>query len=172
MNSSMMILLRVIHIGCGVLWVGSAVFLALFLMPTVRAIGPAGGLVIKEIAGVRKVPIYIMIFAILTVLSGLILYWRDSAGAPGFARSGMGMTLGMGGALALVTLVVGMGINAPTGKRMTELAAQIAASGRPPTPEQAAQMQRLQNKLASAGNFVAALLVLTTIAMAAARYVG
>ena len=40
---SAMLLFRLLHIFAGVLWVGGVVLIALFVQPTVRAIGPAGG---------------------------------------------------------------------------------------------------------------------------------
>ena len=39
----MMILLRLAHIAAGTFWAGSVFFLAWFLAPTARHLGPAGG---------------------------------------------------------------------------------------------------------------------------------
>ena len=167
----MLILLRLIHILFGVFWAGTAIFNALFLIPAVRSLGPAGGPVMQEIAGKRKLPIYFMVAGILTVLSGFGLFWHDARGSNGFMRSGGGMTFGIGGAIALVTLLLGMFVVSPTAMRASALGAAIAAGGKPPTPEQAAEMQRLQIKLGKMGGLAAALLTLTTIAMAIARYI-
>lgn len=167
----MLILLRLIHILFGVFWVGAAIFNAVFLIPAVRALGPAGGPVMQEIAGKRKLPIYFLGAGILTVLSGIGLFWHDSRGSNGFMRSGGGMTFAIGGAIALVTILLGIFVVSPTAMRASALGGAIAAGGKPPTPEQAAEMKRLQIKLGKMGALAAVLLTLTTIAMAIARYI-
>src|SRR5215204_6573129 len=141
----MLILFRIIHVLAGVFWVGTAVFTAAFLVPTVRAIGPAGGPVMQQLAQVRKLPLYLMAAMILTLLSGIGLYSRASGGfSNGWMQSGPGMTFGIGGALALVAGLIGMFVVAPTTKRAGALAAAIQGGGKPPSPEQQAEMQRLQ----------------------------
>jgi uncharacterized membrane protein len=168
----MLILLRLIHVLFGVFWVGTAIFNAVFLVPTVRALGPTGGAVMQEIAGKRKLPIYFFISGVLTVLSGFGLYWHDSEGFTNeFMRSAGGMTFGAGGVLALITLLFGIFVITPAAIRASKLGAAIAAGKKPPTLEQAAEMQRLQAKLGSTALLAAGLLTLTTIAMAVARYV-
>jgi len=167
----MLILLRLIHIVFGVFWVGTAIFNAVFLIPAVRALGPAGGRVMQELTR-RKLPAYFAVAGVLTVLSGIGLYWRDSAGfANEFMRSGGGMTFGIGGALAILTILLGIFVISPAAKRAGDLGASIAASGKPPSPEQVAEMQGLQAKLGSMGGLAAGLLTLTAIAMAVARYI-
>jgi uncharacterized membrane protein len=168
----MLILLRLIHVLFGVFWAGTAIFNAAFLLPAVRALGPAGGPVMNEIAQKRKLPIYFFISGILTVLSGFGLFWHDSAGFTNdFMRSAGGMTFGTGGLLALVTLLLGIFVITPAAIRASKLGATMASAGKPPTPEQAAEMQKLQAKLGKLGMLAAVLLTLTTIAMAVARYV-
>src|SRR6478609_1622671 len=126
----MLILLRLIHILFGVFWAGTAIFNALFLIPAVRALGPAGGPVMQEIAQKRKLPIYFMVAGLLTVLSGIGLYWHDSQRfTNGFMRSGGGMTFGIGGAIALVTLLLGIFVVTPAAMRASALGGAIAAGG-------------------------------------------
>ena len=168
----MLIILRVIHVLFGVFWAGTAMFNAFFLIPAVRALGPNGGAVMQEIAGKRKLPIYFLVAGILTVLSGIALYWHDSQGfGNGFMRSGGGMTFGIGGAIALITLLLGLFVVTPLAVHAGALGGAIAAGGKPPTPEQAAEMKGLQMKLGKMAAVAATLLTLTTIAMAVARYI-
>ena len=168
----MLILLRLIHISFGVFWVGAAVTNTLFLIPAIRAVGPAGGPVMQQLTQKLKMPMYIIGAGVLTVLSGIGLYWYDSATfTNGFMRSGGGMTFGVGGVIAIVTLLIGIFAVAPAAKRAAAIGAEAAASGKPPSPEQAAEMQRLQAKLGKLSTLAAAMLALTTIAMAVARYI-
>jgi uncharacterized membrane protein len=172
MNGSVGItVLRLIHILSGAFWVGAIVFMAGFLMPALRAVGPAGGPVMQQLAQVRRFPIYMMAAVILTVLSGIALYWRDSNGFSGpWIHSGPGRVFGLGGVLAIIAAAIGMAVASPTAKRMGALAASIHNAGRPPSPDQVAQMQQLQSRMISATRLVAALVVLAVSAMAVARY--
>jgi uncharacterized membrane protein len=165
--------LRFIHIVVGVFWVGTIVFVAFYLLPTVRAVGPAGGPVMQQLTQVRRLPTALLVAGVLTVLSGLTLYWNDSAGfkSKEWLASGTGMTFGFGAAMAILTLVIGSAVNSPTAKRIGALGAAIREAGGPPSADQAAQMQRLQNRLLSAQRLTAVLLLLATAAMSVARYV-
>jgi uncharacterized membrane protein len=172
-DSALMIVLRLLHILGGVFWVGGAVVAAAFLIPTVRALGPAGGPFMAHMTQRMKFPLWMMAGSILTVISGVCLYWRDSRGFTSeWMHSPSGSVFGIGAALAIVSLVLGMTINSPTAKRMGAIAAAIQTAGGPPSPEQAAELQRLQRRMYLASLESAALLLLATTAMAAARYVG
>jgi hypothetical protein len=164
--------LRLVHILGGVFWVGSAVFMAAFLAPTVRAIGPAGGQVMQQLAQVRKLPIYMMSAMALTLLSGITLYWRASGGFTNtWPSSGAGITYGIGGVLALLGATIGVTVSMPSARRLGVIAATAAKSGGPPSSDQMAEIQRLQGRMTTASQYVAVLLMLATAAMAVARYV-
>jgi uncharacterized membrane protein len=170
-TASSYVLLRLIHIVAGVFWVGAIVFVAVFLLPSLRAVGPAAGPLMDQVVRVRRLPVWMMSATILTIFSGLALYGQDSAGFhSAWMRSGPGTVFGLGGLLGLVAAAIGMAVNAPTGKRLGALAAEIKLHGDPPTPAQGTELQLLQAKLSRASNLVAALLVLATAAMAVARY--
>jgi uncharacterized membrane protein len=165
-------LLRVVHILVGAFWVGAVLFMAVFLMPSVRAAGPAGGAVMQQLVQRRRLPRWLMTASILTIVSGLGLYGVDSSGfRSAWLGSGPGRVFGLGGILAILAAVIGMAVNFPTARRLTALAARVQSSGRPPAPDEAAEMQRLQSRLGLATAVAAALLVLATLAMAVARYV-
>ena len=164
--------LRVLHVLFGAFWVGAVVVLAVLLVPSIRAAGPAGGAVMRELMEVRRLPIWLMAAGAITILSGFSLYWIDSAGfSSAWLGSGPGRVFGLGGVMALVAMILGMGVNAPTARRLTTLAGAIGAAGRKPTPEEAAQIGRLQGRLNKATAVAAILLVLAALAMAVARYV-
>ena len=170
-SSGIVVVLRLFHIGAGVFWVGGVLMFARFIFPAVQAVGPAAGPFMDQLTRVRQLPRALLGAGFVTSLSGLLLYWHDSAGFQGtFMSSVTGMTLGTGGLLAIVALTIGLTVNAPTARRLGALAAAVQAQGAPPSPEQSAQMQQLQARLGTAGRIVALLLVLATAAMATARY--
>ncbi|HEY9230261.1 MAG TPA: hypothetical protein VIP11_26655 [Gemmatimonadaceae bacterium] len=168
----MIIALRLLHILAGVFWAGAVFFVAVFLLPSIRDSGPSGGAVMRQLVGVRKYPIFVFVFALITVLSGAALYMRNvSLSAGAFARSNAGMTYGIGALAALVTLGIGMAVLTPTAKRLGVVAATVQAGGGPPSAEQAAEMGRLQARMGVATSTVAVLLLVTVLTMAIARYV-
>ena len=168
----MMHFLRLVHVLAGVFWVGAAVLMAMFIVPTVRAIGPAGGQVMQQLAQVRKLPVYMMSSMALTLLSGIALYWSASGGfTNSWPGSGPGITFGVGGVFAILAATLGVTVGMPTAKRVGLLAGAIAKAGGPPSAEQAAEMQRLQGRMSKVSTLGAVLLLLATAAMAVARYV-
>jgi uncharacterized membrane protein len=171
MSLGLLLVLRLLHIVLGVFWVGAVVFIAFILNPSIRATGAAGGAVMYRLTS-RKMHLWLMGASVLTVLSGIGLYWHDSAGfrSSAWLGSGPGRTFGLGAVLALVAIVIGMAVSARAAKQLGDLAARVQAGGRPPSPDEAATIQRLQDRLAKSGVLAAILLLLATAAMAAARY--
>jgi hypothetical protein len=164
-------LFRLVHIVAGVFWVGSVLFIAWYLAPTIRALGPAGGPVMDHLTRVRKMSVGLIVGMLLTVVSGVFLLRLDSAGLQGaWFRSGPGMTFSIGGLLAVVSGLLGILVSSPTAKRLGALAAAMRGAT-PPTPDQSQEFQRLQARLSIAGRVNAVLLMLATAAMATARYV-
>jgi hypothetical protein len=171
-DATLMAVLRIIHIVAGVFWVGSAIFVAGILLPTLQAVGPAAGPVMEHLIQVRRLPVRLMIAMILVILSGIWLYWKDSAGfQSAWMRSGPGTVFGLGAMLGIAGGVVGMATSGPASRRLTALGTAIKARGGPPTAEELAEIQRLQARMRGAARLVAILLLLATIAMAVARYV-
>lgn len=165
-------LFRLMHILFGIFWVGAVIFVSAFLLPSIRAVGPAGGAVMEQLAQVRKLPVFMMSSAVLTVLSGMALYWRDSGGFSGpWMHTGPGVVFGAGGVLGIAAAAVGMTLTSPKAKRMGALAAEMRKAGGPPRPELVAQMQALQAQIGRPTSVVVVFLVLAVCAMAIARYV-
>ena len=165
------IALRLLHIVFGVFWAGSAIFAAVFLLPTIRALGPDGGKVVQELMHRRKMPLYLIGTAIVTLVSGTILFWRfDAVTQHAFSRSTPGRVFSVGGGLAFIALILGITVNRPTATRMAAIGATIAHSGGPPTAEQRDEMTRLQGKAGRVTQIIALLMVGAVACMAVARY--
>jgi hypothetical protein len=171
-GSGTILLLRFIHILSGAFWFGAVIFVTALLMPSLRAVGPAGGPIMDQLTRVRRMPLVMMGAAVLTILSGFGLYAHDSGGFSGpWMRSGTGMVFGLGGVAGLLAVIVGMTTASPAGRRMGQLAGQIKAGGAPPTAEQVAEMQVLQGRIARGSAVVAVLILIAITAMALARYI-
>jgi hypothetical protein len=168
---STMIVLRFVHVLSGVFWAGSVLFIAGFLIPGLRASGPAGGQVMQQVMGVRKYPAAAGIAALLSILSGGTMYWHNvHVSAGGWAGSPPGITYGIGALSALVAVTVFITVIRPTGDKLLEFARAAQSGGGPPSPEQAAILNGLQIRMAGASRLGAVCLAITVVAMAIARY--
>lgn len=144
--------------------------MAFFVAPSIRAAGPSGGAVMRELAGVRKLPTYMLTAGWITVLSGLALYGRNSAGN-GWGGSPSGMTYGIGGLFALIAVLIGTFWARPAAVRLGALGEQVRASGGAPSPDVAARMQQLQATMGKATMLAALCILVAVVAMSIARYV-
>jgi uncharacterized membrane protein len=164
------LLLRLIHILAGVFWAGSAFMLAGFLVPTVRATGPEGGRFMAHLVARRRLPVFLGIAILLTVLSGLTLYARTAAATHGtWTGTAPGIAYGLGGASAILGAIVGMGISGAAGRRMVAVGQQVGETGRP-SPEQQAEIARLQARMGLGARIAATFIAFAVAAMATARY--
>ena len=171
MHLHLFVTLRAIHVLAASLWVGAAVLNAAYVIPAIMASGPAGGQVMRVMAQVRRLPVFMNTVMLTTLLSGGWLYWADSGGLQwSWISSGIGLTFTLGAVLALTAAGLGPWMVLPTVKRLGQLGAAVMASGGPPSPEQAAQMQALQRKLLRGTRVGAALVVMTVIYMAVGRF--
>lgn len=162
--------LRVVHVLGGIFWVGTVLFNMVFLMPAVRDAGPDGA---KVMAGLmkRNFPVIMPIVALLTIISGVWLYYRASVGfQPAYMRSGPGAAFGAGGLLAIVALVVGIAVLRPAMIKMTALA-QSAPQAPPAEREKImATLPAMRERVALMNAVVTVMLVIAAGAMAVARY--
>jgi uncharacterized membrane protein len=171
MNAYLLILLRLVHIFAGTLWIGAAIFYLFFIKPSVKAIGPAGPQFMQNLAERRKYPVFMMSVSLLTVLAGGALYLYSSGGLSlTWIKTGPGLGFTLGALASLVAFFVGGLAIGPTSAKMGALGQRMGASGRGPSPEQINEMQGLEMKLARAEKIDFAMLTISMLAMATARY--
>ena len=104
--------------------------------------------------------------------AGIALYVRMMSLTKGaFGGTGAGMAFGIGGMAGVAGMLVGAAVNGPAGKQMTDIGAQLAAEGRPPTAEEAGSMAWLQARMRGASLVALVLLLAATACIAVARYV-
>jgi hypothetical protein len=167
-----MLLLRLIHVMSGVLWVGGTVLIALFIEPIVHVLGPAGGRLMAEL-GKRRFHIYMLVVALLSILSGITLFGIDSAWFTSpWMRTPQSTALQLGGGIAIVAFVLGGAFTRPAVERLGVIMPKKDAL--PAGTERdalQAECDRLSRRLTVVGRWVATLLVLTAAIMATARYV-
>jgi len=72
-----LLILRLLHISCGVFWAGTAMFLAFYVFPAVIKAGPDGPKIMQAIMG-TKMPTVMTFISFITVLTGTLLMWNLS----------------------------------------------------------------------------------------------
>lgn len=164
--------LRLLHIVAGAFWAGTAISLALFILPAVKALGPDGSKVMQKIASTNRFPLVMALAANITLISGLLLYWEISMHLnTEWMLSNKGLVLTIGSLLALVAYLIGFIINSPGAARMAKIGKAIAVAGGPPSEAQMSEMMRIRKRMTAATNAIALLLLLAVSAMAVVRYV-
>ena len=166
------IVLRLVHVVGGVLWVGGAVFLDLFVARAAKQLGPQAEPMMNRIVVVQKMPIYFTVLAGLTILAGLILFWRDSAGDPvgWITRDATGLTFGIGGLAAILAFGVGLFGIKPTMQEIGAAGAAMKSVDGPPSQEMIGRMNAAQERLGRLNHISLGLLGIAVATMAIARY--
>lgn len=166
-----LITLRLLHVVLATFWVGTLIFIAVFLEPSVRAAGPAGGAVMQGLQQ-RGYFTVMPIVAIVAMLSGGWLLWIDSAGFdPVYMGSAKGIAYSTGALAALVAFAFGVTRVRGDSTRMGALGAELASlAAGAPRDAQMAEMGRLRERVKVGLRVVASLLFVAVVAMAVARY--
>ncbi len=172
MNAYEIMTLRLLHIGTGVFWAGSVMYLAAFISPAANALGQDGGKFMQQLSRTNKLPQWMMLISTLSILSGLrLIMIRSGNFQAEWFTTHEGMCFSVGGILALGAYIIGMMVTKPAVDRMAQLGEAIAKAGGPPTPEQAQEIEKMRMKIAKGVKLVAFHLAGTVILMAIARQI-
>lgn len=171
MSISVFVAVRALHILVAALWVGAGLFLTLFLMPTLRQLGTGShpvhaGLERRGMGG------FMAAVAMLTVLSGVWLYWEMTSGFDrNVIASNRGMMFGLGGLAGLLAAIIGGAVIGRGLRQVHELDRGLAelADG----AERDAHLQtlaRLRRRTARASQCDSVLLVIALLLMTLGHY--
>ena len=169
----LMLVLRLFHIVGGVLWVGGAFLFVAFIGPAAAATAPASGSLLSHAVKQRHVATFLTTVAVTTVIAGWLMWARfamQGDSVMGWVGSTYGLVLTIGGVLATVAAyfgITGVGNNVV---RLVDVGDEVAASGGPPSAEQAARLAHLSAEIRKHGMIDIVLLVLAVAAMATAAY--
>lgn len=168
-NLYVILILRVLHIACGIMWVGSAALYLLLLIPAARSAQSAGQKFMQTLG--PKFGAMMGFVTTVTVLSGALLYARFFAGGISFIwTTGAGLAFTVGAVAALGSYALGAGYFGKTQEKIAKLGAEVESAQSAPNPAQVQEMNRLQSSLMKAYQFDFVLLVVAMLAMAVARY--
>jgi uncharacterized membrane protein len=153
---------RLVHIVAASLWFGGGVFMLLMIMPVVNASGPIGKAFMASAMRRGGFGRYYGSMALLTVLSGLILYVaRGFHDRPFDTAADTALTIG--GLLGILAFAEGLAVALPTELKLKRVVAE--AGDGPPNPEQATRLDALGQKLGKASVRGVAMIGLAMLAM-------
>ncbi len=140
-SSTFFLVFRFVHIIAGALWFGSAFLFSLFVGPAAAKVGPASVPVMHVAVKERKVTTTITGLAITAVSAGWImwLYHANQAGLQAWWDLTEAKVLLLGGVLATIAMFEGLHGVGNNVEKLVDLGDEVAASGGPPSPEQAAE---------------------------------
>jgi hypothetical protein len=168
---ALVILLRIIHVGSAMIWFGGAIVISFFVQPTVEALGASGQPFMEHLMNRRKMGIMFPIVAGLTILSGAVLFWRDSGGLQlDWITSPTGLAFTVGGIAAILAFVGGGVLIGPSIAEQVAVRGELAAADGVPTATQQERLDRADARLKLAGRIDLPLLILAALTMAVARY--
>ena len=164
-----LIVLRLIHVGGGIFWVGTSLFTFFFLMPTVMRAGP--GVAGPVMGGLmqRKFMVWMPVVALLVILSGLRLLMIVSGGNPHWFQHRAGHAFTVAGGLAIIAFLIGLTISRPAMAKAAKLG-QSAVSDAPTRAALQDEIRRLQRRSYIGTMIVTWLLLASAAGMAVARY--
>ena len=166
-----LIVLRLVHVVSSLCWAGGGFIFFLFVEPTAKALGPMGMQFVQHMANKRRFNIFMVINSTLTVLSGALLVWQDGNGQwLDWLQTGPGLGFALGSLVGIVVYFVGMFGVSPRVTKLAKIGEEIKKAGGPPTPEQGAQLQKLDKELSLYSKIDFMLVALSLALMATARY--
>ncbi len=159
-------LFRLVHTFAGVLWVGTAFFMVLFLEPVVAQAGADGGKFMQRLM-MTRLSVTLALASAFVLVSGIVMYWSASRGlqASWFGtRAGIALTVG---AIAgILAFAIGLVVMAPASGRIASIQKEIQAAGKPPSPAQLAAIGAQQKTISIGSRWEALLMAVALIGMA------
>lgn len=167
----LMISMRIIHIFSAVFWAGASFFMISFVTPSVIATGAEGQKFMQQLAFRTRFSTVMMAVAILTVLSGMVMYWKIFEFRLSALANGYGLMLTLGAIAGFFGFLTGYFMQNRTTEKMKAVSISIAASGGPPSPEQQAEMKSLSDTVLRGSQITSVFLALALLGMSIAQYV-
>ena len=153
MASTLVWLLRFLHILSGVAWVGGAFFWIMVAAPRLLQRGPPPIRRPVLEAMIKALPRFFYSSGGATIVFGILLLGQIAGWDKFFTilqTAGYGYALGVALLLALIMLATGIFVITPTAHRMLETMQAIPA-GAPPSPETQAKLAGLGKRMGIAG---------------------
>jgi uncharacterized membrane protein len=162
-----LLILRILHIGAGVYWVGSTLLLAFVITPALKATGGSGQKFVDYLITNKRFGTESAGAGGMAGIAGLLLYWHDSQRlTSAWMESSAGIGFAVGGVFGLIAFIFGILTDRKL-KAMAGLREQLESA---PSDEKSSQLQGLEKQQTTYLNICAVTLTLSLWIMAVARY--
>jgi uncharacterized membrane protein len=162
-----LLVLRILHIGAGVLWVGSVLVLTSAINPALKETEASGQKFIDFLIKNKHFGTQTARAGGLAGLAGLLLFWHDSQGlTSAWMQSSTGIGFIIGALLGLTGFIFGILTDRKL-RAMVQLREQLENA---PSDEKTSQLQVLGKQQTTYLNICAVTLTLSVWVMAVARY--
>lgn len=156
---------RMLHLLFGFLWAAGAVVMGFWVTPAATDNGLSGAKVLHGVTVQRKLPVVMAVSGAISMLCGVRLYMLRYD--PSWAMSAESIVLLVGALLAVGGWFIGLMAQRPAGAKLGALVDQIGDGQ--PTPDQAKELDALQQRLARLSRVVAGHLAGAVVLMSFAR---
>jgi hypothetical protein len=147
------------------------IYLAVFVIPAAKTLGPEGTRFIQRLSGTNKLPVVMNVAAILSIVTGIILMKKLLGGIQlSLFNSTHGLMIIIGALLAIFGFIIGLSVNLPAARRMSAIGKQVAAPGTQPDIGQLEELKKLRNKSFAATTFIAVFLFASLVLMSLVKY--
>lgn len=162
-----LLVLRILHIGAGVYWVGSTLLLTFVITPALKVTGGSGQKFVDYLITKKRFGTESAGAGGMAGIAGLLLYWHDSQGlTSAWMGSSAGIGFGVGALFGLIAFIFGV----LTDRQLKTMAEFRAQFGDTPSEEQTSQLQLLDKRVSTNLNICALTLTLSVWIMAVSRY--
>ncbi len=165
--NTVMIVLRIIHIFCGVFWIGFAITNFFYLQPAIKATGADGQSVIRYLGSKTKMMSTVYWAATLTLISGLGMFHPIVA----LMNTGYGMAISIGAMAGTIAWVLVIFVVRNIINQTQKLGMTIGSQEGPPSQDQLTQVETLGLRLNLFGKVVIGFMVISLLGMSVAQYV-
>ena len=162
-----LLVLRILHIGAGVVWVGNTLLLVMIIFPALKETGGSGQKFIDYLITKKRFGTESAGAGGMAGIAGLLLYWHDSQGlTSAWMQGNAGIGFAVGGVFGLIAFIFGV----LTDRRLKAMAELREQFGDTPSEEQTSQLEALQKQQTTYLFICAGTLTLSLWTMAVARY--
>ncbi len=164
------IVLRIIHVLGGDYWAGATFFMLALPQPDVSSL--AADKLPQRVQRYNRAGMSGGLAAILTLIPGLLLYWRVTGGLSlSQITTGQGLTLTVGALAGISAFLIGALVIGQQDHKMVAIADDLEASGETPSPEQMDELRAAERTLSKGTLWASILLVIAVLAMASFQFV-
>jgi len=171
MGTALFLSLRAAHVLLAAVWIGATVFTSILLMPVIEGSGPIGGQLMQSLEKKGMTPFFAALGG-TTVLTGIYLYWRFTAGFnPEISGTHAGMAFGIGGVCGILAVIIGGSVIGRSSRKVLALMDQLPKASEAQKGALLKEADMLRGRMKTFGTIVLLLQLVALLTMAVGHYI-